>query len=82
MYSCDELFMHSLKCYFGVYFPRCYATREINTKITLSWAKKQFATRVDTLFYMNHNGVCVRLTNGYVVVDVSTRYTVDGYLFQ
>ena len=27
-------------------------TREINTKITLSWAYKQFATRVHTLFSM------------------------------
>ena len=41
----------SNECYFGVYFPRCCATREINTKITLSWAHKQFATRVHTLFY-------------------------------
>ena len=52
MNSCDELFMRSLECYFGVYFPRCCATREINIKITLSWAHKQFATRVHTLFYM------------------------------
>ena len=44
--------MHSLECYFGVYFPRCCATREINTKITLSWAHKQFATRVHALFYI------------------------------
>ena len=28
------------------------ATREINTKITLEWAHKQFATRVHTLFYI------------------------------
>ena len=33
-----------------VYFPRCFATREINTKITLSWALKQFVTRVHTFF--------------------------------
>ena len=44
--------MRSLECYFGVYFPRCCATREINTKITLSWAHKQFVTRVHILFYM------------------------------
>ena len=31
---------------FWCYFPRCCATREINTKITLSWVHKQFATRV------------------------------------
>ena len=56
MYSCDELFMRSLECYFGVYFPRCCATREINTKITLSWAHKQFATQVHTLFYILSTG--------------------------
>ena len=52
MYSCDELFMRSIECYFGVYFPRCCATREINTKITPSWAHRQFVTRVHTLFYI------------------------------
>ena len=52
MYCCDELFMHSLKCYFGIHLPRCCATRAINTKITLSWAHKQFTTRVLTLFSM------------------------------
>ena len=50
MYSRDELFMRSLECYFGIYFPRCCATREINTKITLSWAHKPFATGLHTLF--------------------------------
>ena len=38
------------QCYFGVYFPSCEATREINTKITLSWRQKQFATRVHKSF--------------------------------
>ena len=37
--------------YFGVYFPSCEAMREINTKITLEWAQKQFVTRVHTSFY-------------------------------
>ena len=50
MYSRDEPFLHSLECYFGIYFPRCFATREINTKITLWWALKRFVTRVHTLF--------------------------------
>ena len=36
MYSRDEPFLRSLEGYFGIYFPRCFATREINTKITLS----------------------------------------------
>ena len=31
------------------------ATRELNTKITLSWAHKQFATRLQTLFSMFHD---------------------------
>ena len=53
MYSRDKLFTRSLECYFGVHFPRCRATREINTKITLSWARKQFACREHTSsFYM------------------------------
>ena len=55
MYSRGQLFMRSLECYFGVYFPSCAATREINTKITLEWAYKQFATRVHTLFYFLHD---------------------------
>ena len=38
------------RVFFFVYFPRCFATREINTKITLLWALKQFVTRVRTLF--------------------------------
>ena len=42
--------MHSLECYFGPYFSSCCATREINTKITLSWVHIQFAARVHTLF--------------------------------
>ena len=51
--SRDEPFLRSLECYFGIFFPRCFATREINTKITLSWALKQFVTRVHTLFSIN-----------------------------
>ena len=50
MYSHEKLFLCSPKCYFCVYFPCCFATQEINTKITLSWALKQFITRVHTLF--------------------------------
>ena len=38
--------------YFGVNFPRCFATLDINTKIILSWALKQFFKRVQTLFSM------------------------------
>ena len=48
MYSRGELFLRSLECYLDDYFPRCFATREINTKITLSWALKQFVARAHT----------------------------------
>ena len=45
------MFLRSFECYyFDVYFPHCIATREINTKIILSWALKQFVTRVHKLF--------------------------------
>ena len=47
--------MRSREGYFGVYFPSCAATREINTKITLEWACKQFVTRVHTLLYFLHD---------------------------
>ena len=56
--------VYALECYFGVYFPRCCATREINTKITLSWAHKKFPTRVHTLFYIYF---------GFTVVKVRSR---------
>ena len=55
MYSSDELFQRSREGYFGVYFPSCEATREINTKITLEWAQKRFVMRVHTLFYFLHD---------------------------
>ena len=38
-----------------LFSPRCCTTREINTKITLSWAHKQFPTWVHTLFSMGSN---------------------------
>ena len=66
MYSRDELFLHSLECYFGVYFPRCFTTWEINTKITLSWALKQFITRVHTLFSI------------YMTIYLNLRWKVGG----
>ena len=50
MYSCDKLFLCSLECYFGVYFPCCFATQEINTKITILWVQKKIGTRVHALF--------------------------------
>ena len=50
MYYRGELRMPSRQYYFGVYFPRSFATPVINTKITLSWPHKQFANPVHTLF--------------------------------
>ena len=35
-----------------IFWCRCFASREINTKTTLSWTHKWFATRVHTLFYI------------------------------
>ena len=66
MYYRDELFLRSVECYFDVYFPRCFATREINTKITLSWALKHFVTRVPYVDYTIFSpfSVCSRLTPG------------------
>ena len=55
MYLSEELFQRSREGYFGVYFPSCEATREINTKVTLQWAQKQFVMRVHTLFYFLHD---------------------------
>ena len=40
---------------FGVYFPSCEATREINTNITLEWAQKQFITCGHMLFHFLHD---------------------------
>ena len=53
--SRDKLFMRSWEGYFGANFPSCAATREINTKITLEWAHKQFVTRVHKLCYLLHD---------------------------
>ena len=55
MYLNDGVFQHSQVGYFGVYFPSCEATREINTKMTLEWAQKHFVARVHTLFYFLHD---------------------------
>ena len=46
----------------GVYFPSCATTREINTKIALEWAQKQFVTRVHTLFHFLHDITYPKMT--------------------
>ena len=53
--------------YFGVYFPRCEATRIINTKVTLEWAQKQLVTRVHTLFYFLHD-----ITNPWMTIKTTS----------
>ena len=44
----SEHLRHGLECYCCVHFPRCMATWKIHTKITRSWAHKQFITAVHT----------------------------------
>ena len=66
MYSSDELFQHSREGYFGVYFPSCEATREINIKITLVWVQKQLDTRIHTLFYFLHD-----INNPYMMIKTT-----------
>ena len=36
MYSRHEPFLRSLECYFGIYFPRCFATRSWFVKATIA----------------------------------------------
>ena len=67
MYSSDESFQRSREGYFGVYFPRCEATRKMNTKIILEWAQKRFVTRVHTLFYFLHD-----ITNPYMTMKTTS----------
>ena len=66
MYSSDEQFQWSREDYFGVYFPSCEATREINNKITLEWAQKQFVTSVHKLFYFLHD-----ITNPQITIKTT-----------
>ena len=67
MYSSDESFQRSRVGYFGVFFPSCEATREINTKITPEWAQKRFVTIVHTLFYFLHH-----ITNPWMTINTKS----------
>ena len=51
---------------FGVYFLSCKATWEINTKITLVWAQKQFVTRVHAISYFLHD-----MTNPWMMIKMT-----------
>ena len=52
MYCRDELFLRSLVCYIGNNFPRCFANRELNIKITRSWA--HLKVRHSSLYIILH----------------------------
>ena len=54
MYSTGTLFMCSREGYFGVYFPKCTAEKEINTKMTLKRVHKHESTYI-ILFFTWHN---------------------------
>ena len=71
MYSSDEPFQRLQEGYFGVYFPSCEATKEINTKITLEWAQKRLVTRVHTLFYFLHDKTNPWMTPQLIAEDVT-----------
>ena len=76
MYARDELFMGSLECYFGVYLI-------INTKLTFSWAHKEFTTRVHTWFYISHyrrwnqHASCYGIVCVWNYLTSKTYYTTD-----
>ena len=55
MYSRGKLFMRSREGYFGVYFPSCAPTREINTKITLVTITVRHKSAYIILFLTQHN---------------------------
>ena len=81
MHSRVKLFLRSLQCYFGIYFPRCFATREINTKITLSRALKLFATRVHTLISITVGlpDIAHQTTQCKIVVIIHFRHCLDKW---
>ena len=60
MYSRDDLFIRQLECYFcqfGVCFPRCFTTRETDTKIKVEKAYQQFATPGHIVFALYVEGL-------------------------
>ena len=63
MLKCHDIvltkFCQTRKFFLCVYFPCCFATQEINTKITLLWALKQFVNQVHTLFSIYCIDCCI-----------------------
>ena len=60
------------------HFSRCCATKEINTKITRSWAHKQFPTRVRTLFYIFLEVICKQPTSIWPDHMITLRWCHNG----
>ena len=81
MYSSDELFQRSREGYFGIYFPSCEATREVNNKTTLEWAQKQFVTWVHTLFYFLHDVINPSMTMKTTIFSHCPRVSLARFLF-
>ena len=61
MYSCDELFLRSREDYFGVYCPRCFATRKINANITLEWNTRWNSSSLE----YKHYSPCIFISVAY-----------------
>ena len=75
--SLDEKCVSWLKFHFGVY--------QINTKITLSWAHKQFATRVHNYTILIFESCDVQFASNYFANHISFSHTgqwlVFGYVY-
>ena len=82
MYSSDELFQRSREGYFGAYFPSCDATKEMNTKISLEWAQKQFVTRVHTSFIFLHDTTNPKMTIKATIFTHHPRVSFARFLFR
>ena len=81
IYLSNELFQYSQEGYFGIYFLSCEVRREINTKITLEWAPKQFVMRVHTLLYILHNIVHPQMTIKRTIIAHRPRVSLIRVLF-
>ena len=69
MYSLDEVFLRSLECYISVYFPSCFASWEINTKIT-PWTQKQFVTIHLSLYDTSVIGAIIKIFQSKFESDI------------
>ena len=54
LWTQDTYFWHTARYICTRVTNCCFATREINTKITHEWAQKPFVTRIHTLIYFLH----------------------------